>query len=236
MRARIAEKVEVADRTLLVRFDLLGEEAPFVPGQYFWVTLLDAPYDDERGTRRHFTVVTSPNERNVLGFCTRLRDSAFKRSIATLAVGAEVDVEQPKGSFTLPESEGRPYVFLAGGIGITPFRSMLRFAAEEGRELPVTLVYSNRNRTSAAFLDELQELERTEPSFRLLATMTDDPGWTGETRRVDGRLLRDHLGADLAAFTYLVAGPPGMVNGVTGELTAAGVPDERVHAERFSGY
>ena len=115
MRARIKEKREVAKGTLMVVFDLLGSEVDFRPGQYFWVTLLDPPYDDEKGPRRHISVVTSPNERGVLGLCTRLRDSAFKRSLAELPVGAEVEVEEPKGSFVLPEETDRPYVFIAGG-------------------------------------------------------------------------------------------------------------------------
>src|SRR5919197_2599827 len=127
MRAKIKEKTEVARGTLLVVFDLLGEEVSFRPGQYFWVTLLDPPYDDERGPRRHISVVTSPNDRGVLGLCTRLRDSAFKRSLVELPVGTDVDVEQPKGSFLLPEDPDREYVFIAGGIGITVFRSMLRY-------------------------------------------------------------------------------------------------------------
>src|SRR5215218_7903128 len=185
MRAHIKEKREVAKGTLLVLFDLLGKEVDFTPGQYFWVTLVDPPYDDEKGPRRHISVVTSPNERGVLGLCTRLRDSAFKRSLAALPVGTEVDVEEPKGNFLLPQATDRPYVFIAGGIGITVFRSMLRYIAEEQLPHRVTLVCSNRDRESAAFLDELSELERALPDLRLVLTMTDDPSWDGETRRID---------------------------------------------------
>src|SRR5215212_4598324 len=111
MRARIKEKREVAKGTLLVVFDLLGREVDFTPGQYFWVTLLDPPYDDERGPRRHISVVTSPNDRGVLGLCTRLRDSAFKRSLAELPIGADVEVEEPKVYFEDPADTERPYVF-----------------------------------------------------------------------------------------------------------------------------
>jgi ferredoxin-NADP reductase len=236
MRARIKEKREVARGTLLVVFDLLGEEVDFQPGQYFWVTLLDPPYDDEKGPRRHITAVTSPNERGVLGLCTRLRDSAFKRSLAELPVGAEVEVEEPKGNFVLPAETDLPYVFVAGGIGITVFRSMLRYIAEEGLPHRVTLVYSNRDRESAAFLDELGELERAQKGLDVVLTMTDDPGWDGESRRIGPELFRDHLGADLDSFRYLLAGPPGMVEGVAGQLQGAGVPDERIASERFSGY
>ena len=236
MRAQIKEKREIAKGTLLVVFDLLGQEVDFTPGQYFWVTLVDPPYDDEKGPRRHITVVTSPNERGVLGLATRVRDSAFKRSLAELPVGAEVEVEEPKGSFVLPDDPDQPYVFIAGGIGITVFRSMLRYIAEENLPHRVTLVYSNRDRESAAFLDELLELERANPNLRLVVTMTDDPGWDGETRRIGADLLRDHLGADLGGFTYLVAGPPKMVQAMEEILSSEGVPETQIRPERFSGY
>ena len=236
MRARVAEKREVAKGTLLVVFDLLGEEVEFTPGQYFFVTLLDPSYDDERGARRHFSVVTSPNERGRLGFCTRLRDSAFKRSLVELPIGAEVEVEQPKGSFLLPEDTTQPYVFLAGGIGITVFRSMLRYIAEEDLPHRVTLIYSNRDRDSTPFLDELSELEQTRDTFQLVLTMTDDPSWSGETRRIGPELLRDRLADDLRSYAYLVAGPPAMVDAMAEMLTTAGAPEERVSADRFSGY
>ena len=236
MRAQIKEKREVAKGTLLVIFDLLGREVDFKPGQYFWVTLLDPPYEDEKGPRRHISVVTSPNERGVLGLCTRLRDSAFKRSLAELPIGAEVEVEEPKGEFLLPEDTTRPYVFIAGGIGITVFRCMLRYIAEEHLPYRVTLVYSNRDRDSAAFLDELLELEEANSNLDLVLTMTDDPAWDGESRRIDAELLHDHLGDELQSLTYLIAGPPAMVEGVVKTLQAVGVADERLHPDRFSGY
>jgi len=236
MRAKIKEKREVAKGTLMVVFDLLGEEVDFHPGQYFWITLLDPPYDDEKGPRRHISVVTSPNERGVLGLCTRLRDTAFKRSLAELPVGTDVDVEQPKGDFLLPEETDRPYVFVAGGIGITVFRCMLRYIAEEGLPHRVTLVYSNRDRESTAFLDELTELERDNPNFDLVLTMTNDDGWSGEKRRIGVDLLRDHLESDLGSYRYLVAGPPGMVEGVDETLEQAGVPETQIQSGRFGGY
>jgi len=235
VRARVAEKREVAKGTLLVLFDLLDEEVEFKAGQYFFVTLLDPPYDDERGARRHFSVVTSPNEHGRLGFCTRLRDSAFKRSVIELPIGAEVEVEQPKGSFLLPEDTNQHYVFLAGGIGITVFRSMLHYIAEEDLPYRVTLIYSNRDRDSTPFLDELSELE-TRANLRLVLTMTEDPSWNGETRRIGPELLRDHLADDLRSYAYLVAGPPPMVNAIVETLHDAGIPEERVSADRFSGY
>jgi len=236
VKAQIKEKRDVAKGTLMVVFDLLGRDVGFIPGQYFWVTLLDPPYEDEKGPKRHISVVTSPNERGVLGLCTRIRDTAFKRSLAELEVGSEVEVEEPKGSFLLPEDTSQDYVFVAGGIGITVFRCMLRYIAEENLPHRVTLIYSNRDRESTAFLDELGELESSIPGLRVVLTMTEDPGWDGETRRVDAAFLGDHLGDDLAAFRYYIAGPPGMVDGVAETLEASGVPEDRVVPGRFSGY
>jgi len=236
VRAKVKGKREVAKGTLFVLFDLLGQEVDFRAGQYFWVTLLDPPYEDEKGPRRHISVVTSPNERGVLGLCTRLRDSAFKRSLAELPVGAEVEVEQPKGDFVLPDETDLPLVFLAGGIGITVFRSMLRSIVEERIPHRVTLVYSNRDRESTAFLDELTELARDHNNIDLVLTMTDENEWDGERRKIGPELLRDHLDGDLAGYRYLLAGPPAMVEAVTASLRDAGIPEERIQPERFSGY
>ncbi|MGI8606589.1 MAG: FAD-dependent oxidoreductase [Gaiellaceae bacterium] len=236
MKAKIAESREVAKGTLYVVFDLLGHEVDFTAGQYFWVTIVDPPYDDEKGPKRHISVATSPNDRGVLALCTRLRDSAFKRSLAELPVGAEVEVEDPKGNFLLPEETDRPYVFIAGGIGITVFRSMLRYIAEEKLPHRVTLVYSNRDRESTPFLDELPELERTCPNLSVVLTMTEDDGWDGETRRIDAELLGDHLEGELEDYTYLVAGPPAMVEGVVDMLKGAGIPEGQVKPDKFSGY
>ena len=236
MRARIKEKQEVARETLLVTFDLLGEEVDFRPGQYFFVTLPDVGYEDEKGLRRHITVVTSPNERGVLGLATRMRNTAFKRSLRELPVGTEIEVEAPKGNFVLPADPSRPLVFVAGGIGITVFRSMLRYIREERLPYRVMLIYSNRDRESTPFLDELRELEREVPDLRLILTMTQDPGWNGETRKVDARFFNDYLGDDLNAFTFLVAGPPGMAEAVQKALEGSGVDDENVRVDRFSGY
>ena len=235
MRARVAEKREVALGTLFVTFDLDGEQVEWRPGQYFWVELVDPPYDDERGPRRHITIATSPTE-GKLGLATRLRDTAFKRGLAELEVGDPIEVEEPKGTFVLPEDTEPEYVFIAGGIGITVFRSMLRFIAD--RELPyrVTLLYSNRDRASTAFLDELQELESRVPGLRVVATMTADPDWAGERRRVDERFLRDHLGDGLGRFTYVVAGPPAMVDGMKELLGGVGLPEDQLLVQGFAGY
>src|SRR4029453_13075531 len=223
MQAQIKEKHEVAKGTLMVVFDLLGRDVDFLPGQYFWVELPDLGHEDERGLRRHISIVTSPNEHGVLGLATRIRDSAFKQTLKELDVGDEVVVEDPKGDFHLPEDTSKEYVFIAGGIGITVLRCMLKYISEEGLPYRITLLYSNRDRESAAFFEELQELERQIDGLRVIFTMTEDPNWDGETRRIDTGFVREHASGDLSACTYIVSGPPGMVNGVADTLEGEGV-------------
>jgi ferredoxin-NADP reductase len=234
MKATVAEKREVAKGTLLVLF-AVDDYPAYRPGHYFWVELPDRGHQDEKGLRRHISLVTSPTEPGVVGLATRLRDTAFKRTLAELEVGDEVDVEEPKGSFLLPEDTGVDYVFIAGGIGITVFRSMLRYIADKELPYRVTLVYSNRDRESAAFLDELEVLEQRVDGFRLILTMTEEEGWEGETRQLDAEVLRELLGG-LEDKQFLVAGPPPMAKGVSESLLAAGLPEGSVLADAFSGY
>lgn len=236
MQAQIKEKTEVAKGTLMVVFDLQGHEVDFVPGQYFWVELPNVGHDDDKGLRRHISIVTSPNDRGVLGLATRIRDTAFKTTLAELEVGAEVQVEDPKGDFHLPEDTSKDYVFIAGGIGITVLRSMLKYIAEEKLPYRITLLYSNRDRESTAFFDELQERERQIDGLKVVFTMTEAPGWQGETRRIDADFIREQIEGDLGSYTYIVSGPPGMVNGVADQLEGGGVPEEQVIRSRFSGY
>ncbi len=234
MRATVAEKREVAKGTLFVLLSV--EDYPaYRPGHYFWVELPARGHADEKGLRRHISLATSPTEPGVVGLATRLRDTAFKRTLAELEVGDEVQVEEPKGTFLLPEDTSTEYVFVAGGIGITVFRSMLRFIADGALSYRVTLVYSNRDRESSAFLDELEELERRIEGLRVVLTMTDEPDWDGETRHLDADVLGELVGG-LDGKTFLVAGPPAMAEAVAESLQGAGIPEERVLADKFSGY
>jgi len=234
MQAKIAEKRQVAKGTVFVLFGV--EDYPdYRPGSYFWVELPDRGHNDEKGLRRHISLATSPTESGVVGLATRLRDTAFKQTLSELEVGDDVQVEEPKGSFLLPEDMDEEYVFVAGGIGITVFRSMLRFIADRSLPYRVTLVYSNRDRESAAFLDELEELEERIDGLTVVLTMTDEPDWAGETRHLDANVLGELVG-ELDGKTFLVAGPPQMAEAVADSLTDAGLPEHRVLADKFSGY
>jgi ferredoxin-NADP reductase len=168
-----------------------------------------------------------------------MRDTAFKRTLATLPLETEVSIEGPFGSFTLHENATRPAVCIAGGIGITPFRSMLLDATP--RELPhqVILLYANRRPEDAAFLDELTALKEKNSKFTFVPTMSNMEHsareWQGERGHIDEVLLDRYVSRTLTPVYYL-AGPQGMVTAMRQLLTRLGVSGDDIRFEEFSGY
>lgn len=235
MRAKIKSKQEVAKGTLRVAFDLLGERVTFQAGQVFYIELLNAPYQDEKGVKRHITIVNPPEDNTELVLTTRIRESAFKKSLAEMSVGSEVEVGDIEGDFILPEDTLRPLVFLAGGIGITPFMSMLGHIKNQNLPYKITLLYSNRDVESTPYFDQLQKWSQEIANFKLIMTMTQDPAWGGETRRIDAQFIRDHI-KDLNTYTYYIAGPPRFVEGMEKVLEGIGVEKGNIKPEDFVGY
>jgi ferredoxin-NADP reductase len=168
-----------------------------------------------------------------------MRDSAYKRALKALPMGASVAVDGPFGSLTLHNSRARGAVFIAGGIGITPFMSMLRHAAKDTLPRQISLVYSNRRPEDSAFLAELEALAKANPWFRLVATMTEMSksarAWSGERSLVDASVLK-RASDELPAPIYYLAGPPAMVEAMRKTLNGAGIDDDDIRAEEFFGY
>jgi ferredoxin-NADP reductase len=209
----------------------------FKPGQAIDVVLHSATADAQ-SARHTFSIVSAPYE-DELVFATRMRDSAFKRALGALPVGASVAIEGPFGSLTLHNERARAAVFIAGGIGITPFMSILRQAAHDRLPQRLVLLYSNRRPEDAAFLSELQELERHNPNYLVVATMTlmsnATQPWTGAKGLIDAALVK-RATAELAKPVYYLAGPPGMVEAMRQTLNGAGLNDDDIRSEEFYGY
>jgi ferredoxin-NADP reductase len=234
-QTRLLGSEPLAEGTAAFRFEKPAGFS-FKAGQAVVLELLEPPAGEGQ-KRRTFSLVSAPFE-PALTIATRMRDSAFKRALRALPEGAAVKLLGPIGQFTLGDAE-RPAVFIAGGIGITPFMSMLRQAARDGSAQRLVLVYSNRRPEDAAFLDELQELERQSRNFRLVATMTEigksAARWEGQTGFVNAELI-EHAVNGLAAPAYYVVGPPGMVAAMVDTLRSAGVAEESIITEEFYGY
>jgi ferredoxin-NADP reductase len=210
----------------------------FKPGQSADLTLFNPPETDSEGNTRTFSIASAPFEEQLM-FATRMRDSAFKRSMMQIPLGTRVKIGPATGSFTLHKNPGRPAVLLAGGIGITPFLSILRQADNDRAPHKLYLFYSNHRPEDAPFIKTLETLDMSNANFRFIGTMTNvsnsKSNWEGETGRIDKEMLSRYL-SDLHGPIYYVAGPPTMVAGMTKMLVATGVDEDDIRSEEFAGY
>ncbi|WP_348266782.1 FAD-dependent oxidoreductase [Edaphobacter paludis] len=236
-KIKLKSRNEVASGTMAFHF----EKPPgfsFQPGQCGDFTLSNPPQTDAEGNKRSFTLASAPYEDDLI-ITTRMRDTAFKRSLKIIALGTEVELEAPWGELTLHDDARIPAVFLTGGIGITPVRSIVLQATHDKLAHPLFVFYSNRTANDAAFLDELLAAEKANPHFTLITTMTEVDNsytqWSGETGYITEAMLRKHL-PDLDRPIYYLTGPPQMVAAMQKLLKNARVREANVRSEEFSGY
>ena len=210
----------------------------FKAGQYLNATLIDPPETDAEGNTRSFSIASAPFEVDLV-FASRMRNTAFKRALKTLTLSREVWISGPFGSFMLHADTSRTAVFLVGGIGITPFRSIILQAARDKLAHSLYLFYSNRRPEDAAFLDELQRVEEQNPNYKFIGTMTDMRNsqrvWQGETGHITPQMLTKWI-PDLKGPIYYSAGPPGMVAAMRQLLANSGVGEDDIRTEEFTGY
>ncbi len=233
----LRRREEIAQGTMAFYFDKPAG-FDFKPGQSVDVVLPDPPETDAEGNGRALSLASAPSDPHLM-VATRLRDTAFKRVLRAMPLGGQVLLDGPSGSFTLHKNPAKPAVFVAGGIGITPFFSILRQAARDRLPHRLYLFFSNRRPEDAPFLEGLEELARQNPNFHFVPTMTEmeksQREWKGERGFLDRAMLTRHLPA-LQGPIYYLAGPPGMVTALRQVLTQAGADEDDIRTEEFSGY
>lgn len=201
------------------------------------LTLIDPPETDGEGNTRTFSIAAAPYEEHLM-IATRMRDTAFKRVLGKMEPGTEVSIDGPFGSFVLHNNTAKPAVFLAGGIGITPFRSMAKQAAHDKLPHDIWLLYSNRRPEDAPFLKELEELEEQHPKFRFMATMTEieksSQKWVGKTGYITGGMVKEI--PDYTNAIYYIAGPASMVAGMFKVLKDLNIDTDNIKTDEFAGY
>jgi ferredoxin-NADP reductase len=174
------------------------------------ITLLNPSETDSEGNTRAFSIASAPHE-EALMVGTRIRDTAFKRVLGTTPLGTAVKIDGPFGNLILHSNAARTAVFVSGGIGITPFRSMLLRAAKEKLPHRIFLFFSNRRPEDAPFLEELQALERENPNYKLIATMTQmeksNRSWQGETGLINKEMLSKYLKNAASPIYYIFRSP-----------------------------
>jgi ferredoxin-NADP reductase len=230
-------RTEVAEGTMAFQFEK-PKGFVFKAGEYIDLTLLRSQPGLSNGLTHTFSIASSPSDVEIL-VTTRMRSTVFKQALSILPLGSGVRIEGPMGSFSLHNNTSRPAVFLAGGIGIAPFLSMLSYATGEKLRHPIILFYANRYLEDAAFIDALWKLERANPRFRFVPILTrmanNDGGWKGKTGHISAEMLLTQVGV-VRGPIYYVAGPPTMVAAARQTLSEVGVDEDDIRTEEFSGY
>jgi glycine betaine catabolism B len=208
-------------------------------------------YNDPKGPIRHFTISSSPSE-NFIMFSTRIRDSPYKKRLSSLEEGAKVKVRGPEGEFVLHEDYSKPAIFLSGGIGVTPFRSMLKYATDKQLPIKIIMFDSNRNRSNILFKKEFDDWANINKNLKIMYTISEDEDrehersssstakndWEGEYGRIDKAMILKYVdNGMLNNSIFYICGPPSMLKAMQALLQEElEIPKERIKVEEFTGY
>lgn len=236
------------------RFSLGGQRIDYQAGQFVRLTIPTVA-SDPRGPARLLSIASSPQE-HFLMVATKISQTPFKQALAGQVPGTSVNISGPFGRFTLVDDlpagrqvQTKLHVFLSGGIGITPVRSIIKDATE--RKLPhkIVLLYANQTPDDIVFKEDLDELASTNPNLTIIYTITrpqesrpkdDQPlakksQWQGRIGRIDKTLIKEYV-KDLSRTIFYICGPPSMVEALNTLVKGMGVSEENIKTERFTGY
>lgn len=222
------------------------DDQNYKAGQFYDVNL--GTTEDPKGPTRAFTIASSPTEKGVILISTRIRDTPFKQKLSTLEKGTAIEITGPAGDFTLPDDHSKSVVFLSGGIGVTPFRSMTKYATDKQLPLKIMMFDSNRNQENILYKDEFDSWTELNKNLTIIYTISEDEAenlsssvaleWKGERGMITKAMLTRHVSKDdLENSVFYICGPPAMLDAMKKLLSEEiGVSDGRIRIEEFTGY
>lgn len=235
VNVKLIKKEQIADGTMAFYFEKpAGFE--FRAGQFADYTLIDPAETDAEGNTRGFSIITAPFEENI-GAATRMRDTAFKRVLKSMPEGSEIKLDAPYGDFTLHKTESTPAVFIIGGIGVTPIRSMVAQALHDKTNHQMTLIHSSKTPNEMPFFDDFSQMAKDNSNFRYIPVASDESpeNWQGERGRVNEEIIKKHI-HDLTSPIFYLSGPEGMVKAMRQLLVNMKVNEDNIRTEEFTGY
>jgi len=230
----LKEKVRLSPDTYNFIFTS-DKKLNFTPGQYLeWTLGHNRP--DSRGNRRYFTIASSPTEREIImGVKFYSESSSFKKSLLEMLPGDKIAAGQLAGDFTLDKNLNQKLAFIAGGIGITPFRSMIKNLLDKNQKRPIAVFYANRKPEDIVYKDVLDQAE-SRLGIKTVYTLTQNAGsWDGETGHINERMIQSNL-PDYRERMYYVSGPKSMVDSFTESLHNLGIPNSQIKTDFFPGF
>lgn len=201
---------------------------PYQPGQFMFLKLLREGYHSEE---HPFTISSSPIQKGIIT-ATIKESGDYTRTIGQTKPGDTALIEAPFGRFSLVHHKAKSFLFVAGGVGLTPIISMLRYLRDTKDERPVTFIYGNRTENDIIFRDELETLPR---NVKLVHVLSEpDSQWQGARGYVNEQIIRDYAGNILGHAHIYICGPPLMMENVISYLKTIGIKTNRIHYERFA--
>jgi glycine betaine catabolism B len=195
--------------------------------------------EDPAGPIRFFNMASSPTEENFILISTIIRDTPFKKKLDRLDVGNSVKLTAPLGQFVLHEDHSRPAVFLSEGIGVVPFRSMIKYATDKELPMKITLFDASRNQDNILYKEEFDKCANSNKNLKIIYTLDiPDSDWKGERGHITQTMVSKYLSStEMDNSIFYISGPPRMINTVKKLLQInLSIPKERIKIEEFSGY
>jgi glycine betaine catabolism B len=254
----LTEKQKIEGTDIMTFKFTKDEYTEYKAGQFAFFPL-DNVNNDSRGPVRHFSLTSSPTE-DALIISTRIRDTPYKQRMSTIQEGEQVKVSKPQGNFVLHDDYSKPAIFLSGGIGVTPFRSMIKYATDKQLPLKITMFDSNRNMQNILYKDEFDKWAAQNQNLKIVYTITEEEkdteqeqhrmadvsgnatetkgNWSGERGRIDRTMIERHLSKEeISNAIFYICGPPGMINALEGLLQKQfQIQEGRIKVEEFTGY
>jgi ferredoxin-NADP reductase/nitrite reductase/ring-hydroxylating ferredoxin subunit len=234
------EKLQGTD---VMKFRIARGGIDYTAGQYAFFKL-DRISGDAKGPIRHFSIASSPTEQDHILISTRIRDTQYKQKLASLKEGAKILVWGPEGDFVLHDDYSKPAVFLSGGIGVTPFRSMIKYATDKQLPIKITMFDSNKNQQNILYKEEFDRWAEQNKNFKVIYAVTEEEqeainsNWSGERGRIGKLMLERHLSkGEIGNAIFYICGPPGMLKAMQELLQKEmQIPKDRFKVEAFTGY
>lgn len=221
----------------------------YAAGQYAFFDI-GGVYNDPEGPVRHFSLASSPTEEEII-ISTRIRDTPYKKRLSSLEIGSKAKVTKPLGKFVLHDDYSKPAVLLSGGIGVTPFRSMIKYATDKQLPIRIVMFDSNRNIPNILYKEEFDECLNKNTNLKIVYTITEkeddnqpssatgvNKEWKGERGRIDKAMLERHLNDnEIKNSIYYICGPAGMLNAIKELLqNSLQISMDQIRTEEFTGY
>lgn len=234
---KLSQKIKAADDIFDFIFPLKNKLS-FPPGQYMEWTL-SHKNTDSRGNRRYFTIASSPTENNIrIGVKFYDPSSSYKKTLLSMDEKTPIIAASRAGDFTLTNNPGEKYVFMAGGIGITPFRSIIKYLIDTKKSCDIILMYSNKNASEIVYKDIFNQAQK-ELNIKVVYTLTDKENipsfWQGNSGRIDEIMIKNEI-PDYSKRLFYLSGPHNMVTAFEKTLKDIGIAKNRVRTDFFPGF